>query len=212
MSNIRKIMINEMSKSGGKIKYLHGGSMPNIEADIEFYKWLSYEPIFEKNEIDYLNSIKPENLTLEQLEELKRYRTNKVYAQLFYKYIFGNELTSEEYKIVCDFMFKNSIFKIIQYKLTKEEIEIAKEQAMKLFSEMTKNECQNYLESRNTRNHRKEFLNMSMIDAFVFHLISDMAIKRGTKDINSLIESQLESNGVMREKSYYNALYPYKRK
>ena len=146
------------------------------------------------------------------IEELKRYRTNKVYAQLFYKYIFGNELTSEEYKIVCDFMFKNSIFKIIQYKLTKEEIEIAKEQAMKLFSEMTKNECQNYLESRNTRNHRKEFLNMSMIDAFVFHLISDMAIKRGTKDINSLIESQLESNGVMREKSYYNALYPYKRK
>ena len=39
MSNIRKIMINEMSKSGGKIKYLHGGSMPNIEAYIEFYKF-----------------------------------------------------------------------------------------------------------------------------------------------------------------------------
>lgn len=212
MSNIRKIMINEMSKSGGKIKYLYGGSMPNIEADIEFYKWLSYEPIFEKNEMDYLNSIKPENLTLEQLEELKRYRTNKVYVQLFYKYIFGSELTSEEYKIVCDFMFKNSIFKIIQYKLTKEEIEIAKVQAMKLFSEMTKTECQNYLESRNTRNHRKEFLNMSMMDAFVFHLISDMAIKRSTKDTNSLIESQLESNEVMRERSYYNALYPYKRK
>ena len=69
--SIHNILINEMSKSDGKVKFLHGGSMPNISPDIEFYKWLSYESDEIKERKNYLNKILPENLTIEQLEELK---------------------------------------------------------------------------------------------------------------------------------------------
>ena len=61
---------------------------------------------WKKERKNYLNRILPENLTIEQLEELKRYREYKVYAEIFSKYAFGKKVTQQEYKIACDFMLK----------------------------------------------------------------------------------------------------------
>lgn len=208
---MRNMLINEMSKSGGKVKYLCGGSMPNISPDIEFYKWLSYEPIFEKENKEYLNSVLPTSLTIEQLEQLKRYKEFNVYRDIFTRYAFGKEVTSQEYKLICSFMQKNNIYSVAKYKLTSEEIKVAQERAIELFSTMSQKECSEYLNSRRTSTNQEVYLQMSMIDSLVFHLISDMSLNRGLKRLNSEIDSQIKANERMRQRSYYNASNPYRK-
>lgn len=209
--SIHNILINEMSKSDGKVKFLHGGSMPNISPDIEFYKWLSYEFDEIKERKNYLNRILPENLTIEQLEELKRYREYKVYAEIFSKYAFGKKVTQQEYKIACDFMLKNNIFSIAKFKLGSEEVAKAKQQAKTLFSTMNENECSEYLKVRSTNSNTEAYLEMPLFDSLVFHLISDMSKNRGMKKLNEQIDAQIASNERMRERSYYNVSNPYRK-
>lgn len=164
-----------------------------------------------KKKKNYLNSILPLNLTIEQLEELKRYREYKVYAEIFSKYAFGKKVTQQEYKIACDFMLKNNIFSIAKFKLGLEEVAEAKQQAKTLFSTMNEKECSEYLRVRGTNSNAEAYLEMPLFDSLVLHLISDMSKNRGMKKLNEQIDAQIAANERMRERSYYNASNPYRK-
>ena len=78
MSNFNRIMAKEMARMGGKVKIIHGNVIGNISPDIEWIKWLSYEPEFEKKRIEYFDSKKISELSYEELEEASRYSRNKI--------------------------------------------------------------------------------------------------------------------------------------
>ena len=55
MSNFNRIMAREMAGMGGMTKIVYGNVFGNVSPDIEWIKWLSYEPEFERKRIEYFD-------------------------------------------------------------------------------------------------------------------------------------------------------------
>ena len=121
MSNLNRIMAREMARMGGMTKIVHGNVIGNVSPDIEWIKWLSYEPEFEKKRIEYFDSKKVSELSYEELEEASSYSRNKIFARLFK--IYGtSECSEEDYMKVYDYMCNESIEELMLRKLTSEEL------------------------------------------------------------------------------------------
>ena len=72
MSDFNKIMTKEMIKMGINCKIIPRNTIGNVSPIIEWIKWLSYEPEFEKKRIEYLDSKKSE-LSYEEIKFLLDY-------------------------------------------------------------------------------------------------------------------------------------------
>lgn len=207
MSNFNRIMAKEMARMGGKVKIIHGNVIGNISPDIEWIKWLSYEPEFEKKRIEYFDSKKISELSYEELEEASRYSRNKIFARLFK--IYGtSECSEEDYMKVYDYMCNESIEKLMLSKLTSEELRYAKQEITRL-SEVSKEQLSDKV---NEEQKPERYEQLSMVDSYILHIISDIDYARSISSLNREIEAQLEQNDIMRQRSLYYASNSYIRK
>lgn len=207
MSNFNRIMAKEMARMGGKVKIIHGNVIGNISPDIEWIKWLSYEPEFEKKRIEYFDSKKISELSYEELEEASRYSRNKIFARLFK--IYGtSECSEEDYMKVYDYMCNESIEKLMLSKLTSEELRYAKQEITRL-SEVSKEQLSAKV---NEEQKPERYEQLSMVDSYILHIISDIDYARSISSLNRKIEAQLEQNDIMRQRSLYYASNSYIRK
>lgn len=207
MSNFNRIMAKEMARMGGKVKIIHGNVIGNISPDIEWIKWLSYEPEFEKKRIEYFDSKKISELSYEELEEASRYSRNKIFASLFK--IYGtSECSEEDYMKVYDYMCNESIEKLMLSKLTSEELRYAKQEITRL-SEVSKEQLSAKV---NEEQKPERYEQLSMVDSYILHIISDIDYARSISSLNREIEAQLEQNDIMRQRSLYYASNSYIRK
>ncbi len=207
MSNFNRIMAKEMARMGGKVKIIHGNVIGNISPDIEWIKWLSYEPEFEKKRIEYFDSKKISELSYEELEEASRYSRNKIFARLFK--IYGtSECSEEDYMKVYDYMCNESIEKLMLSKLTSEELRYAKQEITRL-SEVSKEQLSAKV---NEEQKPERYEQLSMVDSYILHIISDIDYARSISSLNREIEAQLEQNDIMRQRSLYYASNSYIRK
>ena len=207
MGELNRIMAKEMSKSGGKVKVIHGNVFGNVSPDIEWSKWLSYEPEFEKKRIEYFDSKKISELSYEELEEVNRYRRNKVFARLFR--IYGtSECSEEDYMKVYNYMCNESIEELMLSKLTFEELQYAKQEIIRL-SKFSKEQLNVKIKEEQKVN---VYSQLSMVDSYILHFISNINYARNMFDSNKRIHAQLEQNEVMRQKSLYYATDSYVRK
>lgn len=207
MSNFNRIMAKEMARMGGKVKIIHGNVIGNISPDIEWIKWLSYEPEFEKKRIEYFDSKKISELSYEELEEASRYSRNKIFARLFK--IYGtSECSEEDYMKVYDYMCNESIEKLMLSKLTSEELRYAKQEITRL-SEVSKEQLSAKV---NEEQKPERYEQLSMADSYILHIISDIDYARSISSLNREIEAQLEQNDIMRQRSLYYASNSYIRK
>lgn len=207
MSNFNRIMAKEMARMGGKVKIIHGNVIGNISPDIEWIKWLSYEPEFEKKRIEYFDSKKISELSYEELEEASRYIRNKIFARLFK--IYGtSECSEEDYMKVYDYMCNESIEKLMLSKLTSEELRYAKQEITRL-SEVSKEQLSAKV---NEEQKPERYEQLSMVDSYILHIISDIDYARSISSLNREIEAQLEQNDIMRQRSLYYASNSYIRK
>ncbi len=134
--NFNREMANIMA--GSSVKVIHGECIGNVDPYIEWIKWLSYIPEFQKERIQYLNSKTVEELTLEEIDELKIYKNQNKMLELFK--IYGtNKISKEEYMEVYNFMETESIDKLMISKLSKQELKYAKEQ-IQYFSKISSEE------------------------------------------------------------------------
>lgn len=203
-----RILAKELAKSGGNVKILHGRNIiGNISPDIEWIKWLSYEPEFEKKRIEYFDSKKVSELSLEELEEASRYSRNKFFARLFK--IYGTiECSEEDYMKVYDFMCNESIEELMLSKLTSEELLYAKQEIIRL-SKISKEQLS--VKVREEQRPEK-YKQLSMVDSYILHLISNINYARSVADLNRRIDAQLERNEIMRQRSLYYVANPYTKK
>lgn len=207
MSNFNRIMAKEMARMGGKVKIIHGNVIGNISPDIEWIKWLSYEPEFEKKRIEYFDSKKISELSYEELEEASRYSRNKIFARLFK--IYGtSECSEEDYMKVYDYMCNESIEKLMLSKLTSEELRYAKQEITRL-SKVSKEQLSAKV---NEEQKPERYEQLSMVDSYILHIISDIDYARSISSLNREIEAQLEQNDIMRQRSLYYASNSYIRK
>ncbi len=207
MSDFNRIMAREIAKMGGKAKIIHGNVIGNVSPDIEWIKWLSYEPEFEKKRIEYFDTKKVSELSYEELEEASKYSRNKIFAKLFK--IYGtSECSEEDYMRVYDYMCNESIEELMLSKLTSEELKYAKKEIIRL-SKVSKEQL-----SAKVKEEQKpeNYAQLSMVDSYILHIISDINYARSMSDLNRKIDAQLEQNEVMRQRSLYYASNPYARK
>lgn len=211
--SIRKIMRNELAKSGGNAKIITGNVILDVSPDIEFAKWLAYEPEFEKKRKEYLLSKTPDSLTIDELDELKKYKEYKIYSHIFQKYAYDvKKCSQKEYIAACDYMEKHKIETLMLKKLTEQEIIYGNNKAKALFSSMTEKECREYLNNGNTRMNLENYLNMSMLDSYIFHLISNMFHAKSLNRLDNEIKAQIDQNNAMHQRSMYYASYLYKKR
>lgn len=189
---------------GGKAKIINGNVFGNVSPDIEWIKWLSYKPEFEKKKIEYFDTKKVSELSYEELEEASKYSRNKIFARLFE--IYGtDEFFEEDYMKVNDYMCNESIEELTLSKLTSEELLHAKSEIIRL-SKISKEEI-----STKVKEEQKpeKYEQLSMVDSYILHIISDIDYARSMSDLNRKIDAQLEQNEVMRQRSLYYTANPY---
>lgn len=198
MSYLGRIMVKEMRKIGTNAKVIQGNVMGNITPNIEWSKWLSYEPTFEKKRLKYLNSKKISELTLKEIEEINKYKKNKLFAKLFK--IYGtNKCSLEDTIKVYEYMHQESIEKLMLSKLTSKELEYADKEITRL-SHIPKNELA--IKIKNEK-QKEVYLKLSMVDAYILHFISNICYDRSLSDLNKEIMAQRDTNDLRRQKSLY---------
>ena len=207
MSDFNRIMTKEMIKMGVNCKIIPGNTIGNVSPIIEWIKWLSYEPEFEKKRIEYLDSKKRSELSYEEIDEAANYNRNKIFAELFK--IYGtSEGSNEDYMRVYDYMCNESIEELMLKKLTSEELKYAKEEITRL-SKVSKEQLSAKVKEEQ---RREKYEQLSMVDSYILHIISDINYARSMSDLNRVISAQLEESKIMSQRSLYYASNPYAKK
>lgn len=199
---VNRVMANMIA--GSDIKIIHGEVIGNVDPYIEWIKWLSYVPEFQKARIQELNSKRVEEMTLEELDELRAYKSQIRVLGLFK--IYGtNKISKDEYMEVYDFMVNQSIDELMLSKLSFEELRYAKDQ-IQYFSQIPSEELRKKV---NEEQKADNYENLSMVDSYILHIISRVNFARSMSKLNREIETQLRENDAMRKRSLYYAANPY---
>ena len=109
---------------------------------------------------------------------------------------------------VYDYMCNESIEKLMLSKLTSEELRYAKQEITRL-SEVSKEQLSAKV---NEEQKPERYEQLSMVDSYILHIISDIDYARSISSLNRKIEAQLEQNDIMRQRSLYYASNSYIRK
>ena len=196
MGSLNQILAREMSKSKGRASIVPRYDGGNVSPYLEWKKWLSYVPEFERKRIEYFDSKKISELSYDELEEASRYRKNQIFAELFQ--VYGtSECSKENYMMVYNYMSNESILELMLSKLTPEELYYAKEEIEKL-SNLSKEE----LNAKVKREQRVEVYNrLSMVDSYILHLLSNVNCARNISSVNKQFVAELERNTAIRQRT-----------
>lgn len=198
------MMAREMAGSGNMA--IVGDVTGNVNPYIEWIKWLEYEPEFLKLRIQELTSKEIENLSLDELEEIKKYKFQERILKLFKRY--GTKYISKDgYMEVYDYMSNNKIEDLMLSKLTKEELISAKEQ-IKYYSKIPHKEL---TEKVRIEKEEETYKKLSMVDSYILHMICRIDYRRNMIKLDNEINEQIRQNDSMRSKSLYRASNPYKK-
>ena len=199
-------MIANMLASS-RTKIIHGEVIGNINPYIEWIKWLSYVPEFQKARIQKLNSKTLKELTKEELNEIKSYKNQLRMLELFK--IYGTDkISKDEYMEVYDYMINQSIDELMLSKLSIKELKYAKEQ-IQYFNQISSEELRKKIHLEQKEDNYKK---LSMVDAYILHIVSRINYTKSIEKLNSEIKVHLEKNETMRQRSLYYAANSYVKK
>ena len=198
-----RIMARELFRMDNRVKIV-SGDIGNVSPDVEWIKWLSYEPEFEKQRISYLESKKESELSYDELEEVAKYRRNRTIVNLFK--IYGTpECSEDDYMKVYDYMRHESIEKLMLSKLTIEELHYAKKEITRL-SKVDKKQ----LNTKVTEDKKIErYEQLPMVDSYILHVVSEINYIRNINDLDRQIATQIEQNKTAGQKGLAYASNPY---
>lgn len=177
-----------------------------LSLDIQWAKWLAYEPESEKNLCN--SSISITELDIEQLKKLKTMKEQKMYSEIMNKYAFHyDQITKEENILAYRYMQSHSIFDLILQKLTKEELELGNKQATLFIEQSSKEEMKNYLDNLNPNHNLDNYLKMDMVDAYTFYLIARHYALIPDKLSTEILDSELNENLATIRKGWSKVKY-----
>ena len=101
-----------------------------------------------------------------------------------------------------------SIEELMLKKLTSEELRYARQEITRL-SKVPKEQLSAKV---NEEQKPEKYEQLSMVDSYILHIISDVDYDRSISDLNRKIEAQLKQNDVMRQRSLHYASNPYAKK
>ena len=162
----------------------------------EWIKWLSYYSEDTKNRLNEIINKPNESLSFDEMREYEKFREQLKALVLLNRYLDDN-LTNSQYKFLLDFMCNESIEEYMKSKLSKEELESAKEKINK-YSNVPK-----VILNDKVMNEKNEevYDNLSMEDAYVLHMISKINHQRNLEELDDDIRIQNEKNNRIIQKS-----------
>ena len=190
MEQIPKEVIKVFAKEGGKI-------VPHTDSFnlyMEWVKWLDYVPTFEQEKIDKL--LKKKNKTSEEYRKVGNYYYYKKMAELFKEYGTKN-MDMEDYEEVLMFMKQNSIEEYMNKKLSKEEIELAKEK----IDNYKKIPDEDLLKKVCNEKREKIYMNLSIEDAYILHYLDKIVQARLSVDFQNKVKEQNKSSAYRSQRS-----------
>ena len=98
-------------------------------------------------------------------------------------------------------MCNESIEKLTLSKLTSEELQYAKQEIMRLIKISEEDLSAKIEEEQKPEKYNQ----LSMVDSYILHLISNINYARGNANLNREINAQLEQNQNMKQKCLYYA-------
>lgn len=203
--SINRSMAHLLISSGAKVvpKFCAG----QIDPYIEWVKWLSYESSYEKQIMDLVSIKTVLEISNEELDEISRIKRNKMFAELFKKYG-TDECSKEESIMVYNYMCTESIESLMMSKLSSNELSEAKEKII-YFSKLSSEELH-----KKVHEEQKEdiYEKLSMVDAYVLHIISNISFARSMERLNNEINAQIKSNNAMYQRTLYYASNPYSKR
>jgi len=162
----------------------------------EWIKWLSYYSDDTKNKLNEIINKPNEKLSYDEMREYEKFREELKALVLLNRYLDDN-LTNSQYKFLLDFMCNESIEEYMKSKLSKEELESAKEKINK-YSNVPKAILNDKI--MNEKNE-EVYDNLSMEDAYVLHMISKINHQRNLEELDDDIRIQNEKNNRIIQKS-----------
>ena len=162
----------------------------------EWIKWLSYYSEDTKNRLNEIINKPNESLSFDEMREYEKFREQLKALVLLNRYLDDN-LTNSQYKFLLDFICNESIEEYMKSKLSKEELESAKEKINK-YSNVPK-----VILNDKIMNEKNEevYDNLSMEDAYVLHMISKINHQRNLEELDDDIRIQNEKNNKIIKKS-----------
>lgn len=179
------IMMVSLRKEEITEKLVSKQVLGNVSLDVEWLKWLSYEPEFERARIEKLEAKKISETSNEELMEIRKYQQNILMKSLFKKYRTGDCL-EEEYMMIDDYICSESIEKLMLSKLTSLELKQAKEEIIRL-SNLSKEEL---MVKVSLEQSPEEYEKLSMVDAYILHVVSNSNYIKEKKEIGAWAEKK----------------------
>jgi len=206
MSGFSGIMAKIYAQNGGE-KVIPGNVLGKIPPYLEWLKWLSYVPNFEKEKLALLDTKKVSELTWGELDYVISRKRNNMLAGLFKSYGTG-ECTEEEYLTVYNFMRTESIEKLMLSKLTLEEIEYAKSEIARL-SKVPQEELSKKV---NEEKKPENYESLPMVDAYILHIIAEADFANRMNRVNLELSAQAARHDAIDQKSLHFASNPSDKK
>ena len=191
---LEDIMMND--KCDDDLKIVLSDVFGVINPYKEWIKWLSYYSEDTKNRLNEIINKPNESLSFDEMREYERFREQLKALVLLNRYLDDN-LTNSQYKFLLDFMCNESIEEYMKSKLSKEELESAKEKINK-YSNVPKAILNDKI--MNEKNE-EVYDNLSMEDAYVLHMISKINHQRNLEELDDDIRIQNEKNNRIIQKS-----------
>ena len=167
----------------------------NMENNVDFsvwWKWLTYEPEFEKTLIQTLMKKDVVNISLEEQEKLKKYQERMKIIQLIKKY--EKDFDFGEYKVINNFLKTESIEELMLDKLSEKEKVYARleiehlsylpnEELEKKIKEEQKPEC---------------YENLPMVELYILYRITKITFARAQGEMIKAASNAIWEKGISR--------------
>ena len=168
----------------------------NIDADTEWIKWLGYHSKEEKDKLKKIENKKAKDLSYDEICFLQKEKKNEIYLKLIKNYCKDGSEFEDNIK-AYKFMKNNSIYYLILSKLNKKEIEEANTK-IKKYSDLDEENLNEKINSLSD----KDFNNLSMVDSYVLHALSDVEFERNSEEAeNRLAYYERQYCGITGDKS-----------
>ena len=196
--NGSRMLIKELLKNGssGKIKFKF-----NIIEVLEYYKWISYFSICEKEKIDFLLNKDVKNFTSEDLCFLKDIKLQEELSEKFKRYIY-DESIREDILLMYDYMRTNSLDKIIKLKLNVQELNMAN----KIIKDYINLSTEELVDIVNKGYQKENYLSLSMVDAYVIRELNKILKIKFNFQNEKILIWELDRNAAIKMRGFKKVL------
>ena len=185
MRNLLKLYISGRNlEEKAKIKY-------NPELAMQYLKWLKYISKEEQEKINIILNKKSNELTNEEISQLKLYKKFQNIIPVFERYL-SDKSRNSDLLTVYDFMKNISLYDLMISKLSSDELQLAQTKIEQLKC-LTDFELSKLIKEKISY---EEYMNLSMIDAFCINRLSSILKVRADEKSDIEISAQINSKRI----------------